>query len=85
MRRRLAAVAVSAAALTLGTGLAAAPASAGPADNAPVRRRWTPTHAGRDNPVGTARHPHGVAGRSASACRTNPSRRSNIRRMRSCA
>ncbi|MFH8519071.1 phospholipase [Streptomyces gelaticus] len=46
MRRRLAALAVSAASLTLGIGVAAAPASAVPADKPQLLSRWTQTDAG---------------------------------------
>ncbi|WP_125264736.1 phospholipase [Streptomyces alboflavus] len=60
MRRRLAAVAVSAAALTLGTGLAAAPASAVPADKAQVLSRWTQTDAGSYNAFVSARNNQGA-------------------------
>ncbi|MFH8288884.1 phospholipase [Streptomyces sp. NPDC018059] len=43
MRRRLAALAVGAASLTLGLGVTAAPAAAVPADKAQVLSRWTQT------------------------------------------
>ncbi|MEU8959936.1 phospholipase [Streptomyces sp. NPDC048518] len=46
MRRRRTALAVGAACLTLGLGVAAAPASAVPVDKAQVLSRWTQTDAG---------------------------------------
>ncbi|MGW7274538.1 phospholipase [Streptomyces sp. NPDC054864] len=49
MRRRLTALAVSTASLTLAVGVAAAPASAVPADKAQVLSRWTQTDAGSYN------------------------------------
>ncbi|MEW2524981.1 phospholipase [Streptomyces sp. NPDC047071] len=60
MRRRLATLAVSAAALTLGTGLAAAPASAVPADKAQVLSSWTQTDAGSYNAWAAARANQGA-------------------------
>ncbi|MEV8315051.1 phospholipase [Streptomyces sp. NPDC059900] len=49
MRRRLTALAVSAASLTLGLGAAATPAQAVPADKAQVLSNWTQTDAGSYN------------------------------------
>ncbi|MEU2560381.1 phospholipase [Streptomyces longispororuber] len=60
MRRRLTALAVGAAAVTLGTGLAAAPASAVPADKAQVLSRWTQTDAGSYNAWLSARNNQGA-------------------------
>ncbi|MFF9897714.1 phospholipase [Streptomyces longispororuber] len=60
MRRRLAALAVSAASLTLGVGVAAAPASAVPADKAQVLSRWTQTDAGSYNAWLSARNNQGA-------------------------
>ncbi|GHE48857.1 hypothetical protein GCM10018785_18070 [Streptomyces longispororuber] len=60
MRRRLTALAVGAAAVTLGTGLTAAPASAVPADKAQVLSRWTQTDAGSYNAWLSARNNQGA-------------------------
>ncbi|GGO54744.1 MULTISPECIES: phospholipase [Streptomyces] len=60
MRRRLTALAVSAASLTLGIGVAAAPASAVPADKAQVLSRWTQTDAGSYNTWSSARANQGA-------------------------
>ncbi|MFD9904382.1 phospholipase [Streptomyces sp. NPDC059063] len=59
MRRRLAALAVGAAAL-LGTGIAASPASAVPADKAQVLSSWTQTDAGSYNTWVSARNNQGA-------------------------
>ncbi|MVO85085.1 hypothetical protein GPA10_10020 [Streptomyces sp. p1417] len=60
MRRRLSALAVSAAALTLGAGLAASPAAAVPADKGRVLSTWTQTDAGSYNAWVAARNNQGA-------------------------
>ncbi|GGO37714.1 phospholipase [Streptomyces lasiicapitis] len=60
MRRRLAALAMSAAALTIGTGIAASPAAAAPADKPQVLSRWTQTDAGSYNAWLSARNNQGA-------------------------
>ncbi|MEU2117645.1 phospholipase [Streptomyces sp. NPDC016459] len=60
MRRRLSALAVSAASLTLAIGVAAAPASAVPADKATVLSNWTQTSASSYNAWVAARANQGA-------------------------
>ncbi|MFE7465185.1 phospholipase [Streptomyces sp. NPDC057499] len=60
MRRRLSALTVSAASLTLAIGAAAAPASAVPADKANVLSSWTQTDAGSYNAWVAARANQGA-------------------------
>nr|BCB17006.1 putative polyhydroxybutyratedepolymerase [Streptomyces nobilis] len=60
MRRRLAALAMSAAALTIGSGIAASPAAAVPADKAQVLSRWTQTDAASYNSWLSARNNQGA-------------------------
>ncbi|MEU3430887.1 phospholipase [Streptomyces gardneri] len=60
MRRRLSALGVSAASLTLAIGAAAAPASAVPADKASVLSSWTQTSAGSYNAWVAARANQGA-------------------------
>ena len=60
MRRRLSALVVSAASLTLVLGAAAAPASAVPADKAKVLSNWTQTDAGSYNAWVVARANQGA-------------------------
>ncbi|MFF1692192.1 phospholipase [Streptomyces sp. NPDC058257] len=60
MRRRLSALAVSAASLTLAIGAAAAPAAAVPADKAKVLSNWSQTDAGSYNAWVAARANQGA-------------------------